>query len=103
MEKFVKSFDQYINPFSAQLPPNQLFDIASGKSASAQGENFLLNVEKIDDLRKAFISCSSDINRFDKTIKKTNSQFFKSDRKKSVKWVEKIKKSKYSEIYLDAC
>ncbi|XP_046481745.2 uncharacterized protein [Neodiprion pinetum] len=65
LEKFVKSFDQYINPFSAQLPPNQLFNISSGKAASTQVEDFLLNVEKIgDDLRKAFISeCSSDINR----------------------------------------
>lgn len=72
LEKFVKSFDQFINPFSAQLPPNQLFNISSGKAASTQVEDFLLNVEKIgDDFRKAFISeCSSDIKRFDKAIKK---------------------------------
>ncbi|GBP39647.1 hypothetical protein EVAR_25470_1 [Eumeta japonica] len=31
---------------SAQLPPNQLFIIATGKAASAQVDNFLLNVEK---------------------------------------------------------
>lgn len=93
LEKFVKSFDQYINPFSPQLPPNQLFNISSGKAASTQVEDFLLNVEKIgDDLRKAFISeCSLDINRFDKPIKKIPIHNFSSqiEKKNRESWWKK--------------
>ncbi|KAI4476237.1 hypothetical protein M0804_013777 [Polistes exclamans] len=50
-------FDKYINPFSPDLPANQLFNIASGKAATPKVDEFLLNVEKIsDDQRKNFIS-----------------------------------------------
>lgn len=73
LEKFVKPFDQYINPFSCNLPVDQLFNIASGKAAVTQVDKFLLNVEEIgNDQRETFITeCSLDINRFDKAIKKT--------------------------------
>lgn len=72
LEKFVDSFNQYINPFSPDLSADQLFNIASGKAALPQVEQFLLNVEKIgNDQRETFISeCTSDISRFEKSIKK---------------------------------
>lgn len=73
LDKFMKSFDQYLNPFSQELPKDQLFNIASGKAATSNVEEFLLNVEKIGgEQRELFLlECSSYINRFDKTIKKT--------------------------------
>ncbi|KAG5874486.1 hypothetical protein JTB14_003385 [Gonioctena quinquepunctata] len=48
LENFIKSFNQYINPFSHDLPMDQLFNIASGKAASIKVEKFLLNIEEID-------------------------------------------------------
>lgn len=73
LTNFIKTFDQYINPFSHDLSMNQLFNIASGKAAVPQVDTFLLNIEKIgNDQRETFITeCSLDINRFDRTIKKT--------------------------------
>lgn len=55
------------------MSKDQLFNIASGKAATSYVEEFLLNVEKIGcEQRELFLlECSSDINRFDKTIKKT--------------------------------
>ncbi|KAG5868946.1 hypothetical protein JTB14_005538 [Gonioctena quinquepunctata] len=52
LENFIKSFDQYINPFSHDLPMDQLFNIASGKAASIKVEKFLLNIEETDKLKK---------------------------------------------------
>ena len=40
LENFINSFHQYVNPFSSDLPPDQLFNISSGKAASSQVENF---------------------------------------------------------------
>ncbi|KAG5881311.1 hypothetical protein JTB14_012545 [Gonioctena quinquepunctata] len=72
LENFIKSFDQYINPFSHDLPMDQLFNIASGKAASIKVEKFLLNIEEIGkDQRETFLTeCSLDVSRFDRTIKK---------------------------------
>lgn len=73
LEKFINSFDQYVNPFGLDLSPDQLFNIGSGKAASTQVEEFLLNIEKNgEELRTTFISkCASDPKRFEKAIKKT--------------------------------
>lgn len=72
LQQFVTTFDQYINLFSPEVPKDQLINISSGKSASPPVEEFLLNVETNgDSLRKTFISeCQSDMNRFEKAIKK---------------------------------
>lgn len=89
LDKFVKTFDQYLNPFSHELLKDQLFNIASGKAATSHVEEFLLNVEKIDcEQQELFLSeCSTDINRFDKTIKKTPVHNFASqiEKRKCVK------------------
>lgn len=47
LTNFMKTFDQYINPFSHDLPVDQLFNIASGKAAAPQVEKFLLSIERI--------------------------------------------------------
>ncbi|GFX58424.1 hypothetical protein TNCV_320061 [Trichonephila clavipes] len=73
LEKFMNSFDQYVNPFSLDLSPDQLFNIASGKAASSEVEEFLLNVQEIGEkLRTTFIAeCELDSTRFERAIKKT--------------------------------
>ncbi|CAG9834603.1 unnamed protein product [Diabrotica balteata] len=89
LEKFINAFDQYVNPFGLDLSPDQLFNIGSGKAASSQVEEFLLNIQKNGgELRTNFISeCASDSKRFEKAIKKTPIHNFSSLllKKKSVK------------------
>ncbi|GFU18339.1 uncharacterized protein TNCV_1980261 [Trichonephila clavipes] len=89
LEKFMNSFDQYVNPFSLDLSPDQLFNIASGKAASSEVEEFLLNVQEIGEkLRTTFIAeCELDSTRFERAIKKTPIHNFSSllVKKKSVK------------------
>lgn len=78
-----------MNPFSLDLSPHQLFNIGSGKAASSQVEDFLLNIEKNgEEQRTTFISeCASDPKRFEKAIKKTPIHNFSSLllKKKSLK------------------
>ncbi|KAG5875457.1 hypothetical protein JTB14_008735 [Gonioctena quinquepunctata] len=89
LDRFINSFDQYVNSFSLDLSPDQLFNIASGKAASSQVTEFVLSIEKIgEELRTTFISeCASDPKRFEKAIKKTPIHNFSSllVKKKSVK------------------
>ncbi|GFX92749.1 uncharacterized protein TNCV_4876061 [Trichonephila clavipes] len=49
LEKFMNSFDQYVNPFSLDLSPDQLFNIASGKAASSEVEEFLFKCQEIGE------------------------------------------------------
>lgn len=89
LTQFINTFDQYVNPFSLDLAPDQLFNIGSGKAASSEVEEFLLNIQKTgEELRTTFISeCASDPKRFEKAIKKTSIHNFSSLllKKKSVK------------------
>lgn len=72
MQKFADTFNQFINPFSADIPQDHLLNISSGKATSETVEKFLLNIEKNGDIRRqAFITeCKEDENRFEKSIKK---------------------------------
>lgn len=87
LKKFVATFDQFINPFSVDVPKDQLVNISSGKSASPPVEEFLLNVEGNGEiLRNAFVSeCQSNIQRFEKAIKKTSINNFSKDCEKKKK------------------
>nr|XP_046473658.1 uncharacterized protein LOC124214934 isoform X2 [Neodiprion pinetum] len=97
LQQFVATFDQFINPFSLEVPKDQLVNISSGKSASLPVEEFLLNLEANgDSLRRTFISeCQSDITRFEKAIKKTSINNFSKDyEKKKIKVGGKIQEVK---------
>lgn len=61
---------QNINPFNS-VDTDQLHNIATGRAASQEVCDFLLNVEKNGQrLREAFISeCAESENRFELTIK----------------------------------
>lgn len=62
-----------MNPFFSDIEKNNLFNICTGKAASEQIENFLLNAEKIGhEKRKDFIAtCVEDPSKFDQAIPQT--------------------------------
>lgn len=78
------TFERFINPFSDEVPKDQLINISTGKSASPPVEEFLLNIETTGDCRrKTFITeCQLDISRFKKAVKKTSIDNFSKDYKK---------------------
>ncbi|KAL4113704.1 hypothetical protein QTP88_017283 [Uroleucon formosanum] len=72
VQKFIVIIKNYINPFDQSIDPNILFNILTGKGASTETTNFLLNVQiKGNELREKFISnCAIDSSRFEKPIEK---------------------------------
>lgn len=59
---------------------------------------------KANGLRKTFIfKCQSDVESFEKVIKKPSIDNFSKDYDKKMKSVEKFKKLKFEEIYFDVC
>lgn len=81
LKNFMQTFQQFINPFDVNVPKNLLINISSGKAASEEVEEFLLNIEKNGDtLRKTFIAeCEVDISRFEKSIKRSPLKNFSQD------------------------
>ncbi|GFY05336.1 hypothetical protein TNCV_2207821 [Trichonephila clavipes] len=57
---------------SSEVPKDQLINISSGRAVSPPVEAFLLNIERNGDYQREtfFSECLSDINRFEKPIKK---------------------------------
>lgn len=87
LQTFITTFDKFINPFSQTIPTDQLINISSGKAASNEVKNFLLNLEKIGDQgRHTFITeCQTNISRFEKSIKKIPFKNFSCDYEKNKK------------------
>lgn len=81
LQRFLDAFSKYINPFSSALSRDFLFNICSGKAASEEVADYLLNIETIgDNLRKKFISqCSTSTVRFEQAIKKVEIRNFSSE------------------------
>lgn len=75
-DKQVKSFTdeikKNINPFSADLNPAKLFNLSTGKSASTDTAEFLMNFEKngTEQMQKFINECKLDPNRFDRPLKR---------------------------------
>lgn len=94
LRNFIDAFDAFINPFDSQVPKHLLINISSGKAASEPVEKFLLNIEKNGEAKhQAFISeYELDINRFEKSIKKTPTENFTLDycKKKKTKVGDKV-------------
>ncbi|KAE9521357.1 hypothetical protein AGLY_018237 [Aphis glycines] len=69
VQKFVVIIKNYINPFDQTIDPNVLFNILTGKGASTETTNFLLNVQiKGNELWKNLFQIDSS--RFEKPIEK---------------------------------
>ena len=73
-----KAIDETMNPFSKDIDPHHLFNIATGKSASDDTCNFLLDVASIGKkAREKFIAeCIADPERFEKSLKKVKLSTF---------------------------
>ena len=82
--KLVKIIQDNLNPFDAS-EPNHLFNLATGKSAKKETEDFELNIAQIgNEKRKQFISeCIIETpERFEKAIKREKLQTFATERKR---------------------
>ena len=62
-----------LNPFLKDIHKDVLFNIKTGRQASASVENYLLTAKKVgDEKRDQFVQeCQDDANRFEKSISKT--------------------------------
>lgn len=87
VQKFVVTIKNYIDPFDLSIDPNILFNITTGKGASIETTDFLLNVQTNGNkLREKFISdCSIDSTRFEKPIQKQKILSFSNDNTKKKK------------------
>lgn len=88
LKKFINGFSKFVNPFDSGLDDKQLFNISTGKVASHEVEQFLLNVDvNGDELRKKFIKeCSESEERFEKPIPRLKILNFSSEvGKKNIK------------------
>ncbi|CAH1173831.1 unnamed protein product [Phaedon cochleariae] len=72
VHNFIDNIKQNIDPFSADLDKNYLFNISTGQTVQENIERFLLNVEIMgNEQRDNFIKeCVEDENRFEKPIKR---------------------------------
>ena len=72
LNKIICTIQESLNPFSEQIPKDQLYNIGSGKAASSDTSEFLLNVGSIgSELRETFIGeCIEDSTRFERRIQK---------------------------------
>lgn len=81
VKKFMEQVLANINPFDDDINPSELFNLSSGKAASSETAEFLLNVSSIGvEQRDEFIGqCAVDSLRFDKPIKRNAVKSFASE------------------------
>ena len=98
LEKIKQMIVDNINPFNPDLEKDKLFNISTGKAASEDTQNFLLNVMKIGkDRRDTFIEeCAAKNERFHERINRVKINNFQ---KEGIK-VKAKKKNKTVEIEL---
>lgn len=76
--KFMEELCKNINPFSGDINQSKLFNLSTGKAASEETTEFLLNVDSFGAKQmKTFISeCHNDCARFDRPIKRNTIKNF---------------------------
>lgn len=72
VKKFSEEVKRNINPFDDDLNPTKLFNLSSGKAASTETTEFLLNFEEtgIKQMKVFIDECRADKKRFDRPLKK---------------------------------
>lgn len=72
VKTFVGQVSANINPFNEDLNPHELFNLSTGKAASSDTAEFLLNARSMGaKQRDQFIEeCKGDTNRFERPIKR---------------------------------
>lgn len=97
-DTFIAHLHERLNPFSSQLRPDALLNIATGQAAPDEVAEFLLNAESIgEDMRKNFIQhCSEDKENFQKFVVKRNKilNFASSTKKKKIRIAGKVQEVK---------
>lgn len=97
VKKFMDTINQNINPFRNDLDKDVLYNIATGRAATDEISNFLLNVEESGShLRENFIAeCATANDRFEKPIKRNAvNNFSASSAKRLVKVGNKVQEVK---------
>lgn len=81
LTKFSEEICQNINPFNDELNREKLFNLSTGKAASQQTADFLLNVETngVKKMESFIRECQIDENRFGRPIKKSTINNFSSE------------------------
>jgi hypothetical protein len=81
VQSILEMVQQTMNPFSAEIDPEKLYNIGTGKAASESTEQFLLNVAQIGEQRRCqfIVECIEDPNRFEKKIQKVKVITFASE------------------------
>lgn len=87
VNKFTKTVCENINPFDDDINPQELFNLSSGKAASSDVAEFLLNIlSNGAKLRDEFIEdCVVDSSRFHKPIKRNTIKNFAAENAKHKK------------------
>lgn len=106
VSKFTDQVRGNINPFDDGISPRDLFNLSSGKAASTETAEFLLNVTSLGaKQRDEFIKeCVTDNSRFDRPIKRNtmknfameNTKYKKSSVKKIDDALTKKKRSRFN-------
>lgn len=83
--RVMEEVNKNINPFDEGLNPMKLFNLSSGKEASADTTKFLLDIEKngIEQMKDFIQGCKSDAKRFEKPIKRNKIMNFSAEVVKS--------------------
>ena len=81
MQRIIESIKSHIDPFSSTTEPTVLCNIVTGRAASSNVADFLLNIQEKGEMKKTqFLKeCDVDKQRFDKPIKRTPILNFASD------------------------
>lgn len=87
VKKFTRTVCENINPFDDSINPRELFNLSSGRAASPEIAEFLLNITSIGaKLRDEFIEeCLVDSSRFHRPIKRNTIKNFATENVKQKK------------------
>lgn len=83
--KFTEEVQNNVDPFNNDFNPSKLFNLSSGKAASDDVADFLLNFEEngVKQMNKFIDDCTADNNQFDKPLKKNALKNFACDKLKN--------------------
>ena len=94
--KIIALIDTTMNPFSENIPKEQLYNIGSGRAASQETTNFLLTCKQIgSNAREKFIT---DNKRFEKKLSKQKVSTLANE---GIKYVTRSDKGKLVEVKME--
>lgn len=96
LKKFEEELNKNINPFSEDINHDKIFNLNSGRAASTEVTEFLVNVESngLKQLNTFITECHEDATRFEKPIKNNTIKNFPSDAAKCKKSNRKCDETK---------